>query len=123
MTNYTIFMDCLINTTEDVKMLRHMGIIKNCLGNDEVIANMINNIGNHVTCSTSSYKKVYEDVNEHCSKRRNKWRAYLKNKYFSNPWLIISFLAATVLLLLTLAQTIFSILQVKETKVVCNCKI
>ncbi|XP_030532139.1 UPF0481 protein At3g47200-like [Rhodamnia argentea] len=37
------------------------------------------------------------------------WRAILKNKYFDNPWSIISIIAAFVLLVLTSAQTFYAV--------------
>ncbi|XP_047976199.1 UPF0481 protein At3g47200-like isoform X3 [Salvia hispanica] len=41
-----------------------------------------------------------------------RWRGMLKRNYFSNPWSFLSVLAATVLLILTVIQTVCSILQV-----------
>ncbi|XP_028062459.1 uncharacterized protein LOC114265832 [Camellia sinensis] len=56
------------------------------------------------------YSEVFINVNNHCKRCRNMWIANLKRNYFNSPWAFISFLAATTLLLLTIAQTIFSIL-------------
>ncbi|CAK9134993.1 unnamed protein product [Ilex paraguariensis] len=49
------------------------------------------------------------DVNRYYDHRWNAWRASLKHNYFSNPWAIISFVAAVVLLLLTFAQTFYGV--------------
>ncbi|XP_056163839.1 UPF0481 protein At3g47200-like [Syzygium oleosum] len=43
------------------------------------------------------------------AKKWNSWRAILKNKYFDNPWSIISFIAAFVLLVLTFIQALYAV--------------
>ncbi|XVF65079.1 hypothetical protein PTKIN_Ptkin09bG0217900 [Pterospermum kingtungense] len=111
-TDYMNFMDCLINSTKDVELLRQRGIINNWLGNDEVIATMFNRLGDSVSISRYSfYSEVFNDVNFYCSKSWNKWLANLKRNYFNGPWALLSILAAVVLLLLTMVQTVFSVLS------------
>ncbi|OMO53035.1 hypothetical protein CCACVL1_28930 [Corchorus capsularis] len=111
-TDYMNFMDCLINSTKDVELLRQRGIINNWLGNDEVIATMFNTLGDSVSISRYSfYSEVFNNVNIYCSRRWNKWIANLKHNYFNSPWALVSILAAVVLLQLTLLQTVFSILS------------
>ncbi|KAK3417042.1 hypothetical protein EUGRSUZ_H02793 [Eucalyptus grandis] len=110
-TDYATFMDCLINSSKDVEVLRRAGIFKNYLGNDEVVAQMFNKIGDHVAISDSYYSEIFQNVNAHCNKRMNVWMAKLRRKYFHSPWASLSVLAAIVLLLLTAAQTIFTILS------------
>ncbi|KAJ4722907.1 hypothetical protein OWV82_006339 [Melia azedarach] len=108
-TDYVKFMDCLINSSRDAELLRRRGIIDNWLGDDEVIAALINRLGDAVVLGDNFYyTEVFDKVNLHCSRRCNKWKANLRHNYFNTPWAIISFLAAAVLLGLTLAQTIFS---------------
>ncbi|KAL3726721.1 hypothetical protein ACJRO7_031595 [Eucalyptus globulus] len=108
-TDYVTFMDCLINSSKDVEVLRRAGIVKNYLGNDEVVAQMFNKIGDHVAISDSYYSEIFQNVNAHCNKRMNVWMAKLRRKYFHSPWASLSVLAAIVLLLLTAAQTLFTI--------------
>jgi len=48
-------------------------------------------------------------VNDHCRKRRNKWRAMFMNNYLSNPWVFISLVAAIILLIATIMQTIYTV--------------
>ncbi|KAK8582794.1 hypothetical protein V6N13_069562 [Hibiscus sabdariffa] len=104
-SDYVIFMDTLIDTSKDVQLLRKHEIIDNCLGDDEAVAQMFNRLMDSV-CWTDDfyYAEIFERVNKHCQKRRNRWKALLKKKYFNSH---ISFFAATVLLLLT----IFSLLS------------
>ncbi|KAI8011368.1 UPF0481 protein [Camellia lanceoleosa] len=108
-TAYHNFMDSLVNTSEDVEILTHHGIIRNLLGDNEVVAAMINKLGNSIVVAYVGYEEVYNNVNKHCKVKWNLWLAILRRKYFNNPWALISFLAAVVLLLLTVLQTIFSI--------------
>ncbi|KAI9195915.1 hypothetical protein LWI28_019379 [Acer negundo] len=110
--DYLTFMDCLINTPEDAELLRRHGIIDNWLGDDEVIANLINSLGDGVVLGENFYySEVFNKVNLHCSRRCNKWKAKLRHDYFNTPWAIISFLAAVVLLIFTFLQTLFTILS------------
>ena len=45
----------------------------------------------------------------HCKKRRNKWRAMFMKNYLSNPWVFISLVAAVILLIATIMQTIYTV--------------
>ncbi|KAB2619656.1 hypothetical protein D8674_015525 [Pyrus ussuriensis x Pyrus communis] len=58
------------------------------------------------------YDTICEDLNKYCSKPWHKWKANLKQNYFNTPWASISVIAAVVLLILTLVQTVFSIISV-----------
>ncbi|KAG7995290.1 hypothetical protein I3843_01G102100 [Carya illinoinensis] len=111
-TNYVRFMDDLINSPKDVQLLRRRRIIRNLLGDDEVVSNTFKRLGQHITISTSSsvYARTSMAVNMHCSKRWNVWVAKLRREYFGSPWALLSFLAALLLLALAITQTIFSII-------------
>ncbi|KAL2249380.1 UPF0481 protein At3g47200-like isoform X2 [Sesamum indicum] len=113
-TDYVKFLDCLIDSSRDVQILGRAGIIDNWLGDDEVVANMINKLSDSVTGPGSSfvYAKIFDSVNKHCNKRRNRWMAKLRRNYLNSPWAIMSIVVAVVLVLLTITQTVFSILQV-----------
>ncbi|XP_022722244.1 UPF0481 protein At3g47200-like [Durio zibethinus] len=109
-TDYAVFMDCLINSAKDVEILTHRGIVNNNLGNDEAVATMFNRLTDSVTYSSKKYyyREVSDKVNAYCGGRWNKRLANLNHYYFNSPWALISVLAAAVILLLTLMQTIFS---------------
>ncbi|KAG6781502.1 hypothetical protein POTOM_014412 [Populus tomentosa] len=124
-TDYTILMDCLINTQEDVQILRHSGIIENGLGDDGMVCSLFNNLCKNVILSDPldfCYHKVFDGVTTHCNRRRNVrkkirrrkcnvWMATLKRDYFNSPWALLSFLAAVALLLFTLVQTVFTVMS------------
>ncbi|XP_022722256.1 UPF0481 protein At3g47200-like [Durio zibethinus] len=107
-TDYAIFMNCLINSAKDVEILARCEIVDNCLGNDEAAATMFNRLTDSLFYSSFYYHEVSYKVNEYCRRRLNKWIANLNHNYFNSPWAFISVLAAAVILLLTLMQTIFS---------------
>ncbi|KAL0403632.1 UNVERIFIED_CONTAM: hypothetical protein Sradi_2004000 [Sesamum radiatum] len=113
-TDYVKLLDCLIDSSRDVQILCRCGIVDNWLGDDEVVAKMINKLSDSVTGPGSSfvYAKTFDSINEHCNKRTNRWMAKLRRNYLNSPWAIISILVAVVLVLLTITQTVFSILQV-----------
>ncbi|TYJ01856.1 hypothetical protein E1A91_A13G183900v1 [Gossypium mustelinum] len=110
--DYVVFMDNLINTGKEVQLLCKSGVIDNWLGDDEAVALMFNKLRDSIYMSEDFYyAEIFGRVNEHCQRKWNKWKAALKKNYFNTPWSLISFLAALVLLLLTLLQTIFSVLS------------
>ncbi|OAY55400.1 UPF0481 protein At3g47200 [Manihot esculenta] len=117
-TDYMIFMDSLINSKKDVELLCHQGIIDNWKGDDEAIAILFNKLGEHVFYQSNLYADIVNNVKEHCKKRRNlckkrcnPWMAKLRQDYFQSPWSFISVLAATMLLLLALTQTVYSVIS------------
>ncbi|GLT45353.1 hypothetical protein SLA2020_191880 [Shorea laevis] len=110
LTNYMALMDSLINSGKDVELLCKSGIIDNWLGEDEAVAVMFNKLGDNVNLDEEFfYAQLFKDVNKHYETPCNTWKANLRHKYFNTPWAFISFLAATLLLLLTVLQTIFTV--------------
>ncbi|KAL0377679.1 UNVERIFIED_CONTAM: hypothetical protein Sradi_3073400 [Sesamum radiatum] len=110
-TSYVIFMDNLINSPADVSYLHYCGIIENWLGSDAEVADLFNRLCQEVVfdINDSSLSRLSEQVNRYYDHRWNAWRATLRHKYFNNPWSIVSFFAAVVLLALTFAQTFYSV--------------
>ncbi|KAG6701217.1 hypothetical protein I3842_08G154600 [Carya illinoinensis] len=113
-TNYIVLLSFLINTSKDVDLLIRKGIIINGLGSSNAVASFLNNLGTNVVYDgrNSAYCELFEDLNAFYENPKNTWKATLKRDYFSTPWRIASTAAAGILLLLTLVQTICSIIQV-----------
>eukprot|EP00268_Persea_americana_P042829 TRINITY_DN42903_c0_g1_i1.p1 TRINITY_DN42903_c0_g1~~TRINITY_DN42903_c0_g1_i1.p1 ORF type:complete len:474 (+),score=58.18 TRINITY_DN42903_c0_g1_i1:49-1470(+) len=109
-TGYHHFMDCLINTAKDVDILCREGIIDNRLGNEKLVASHFNSMVREANkCAEDFYLSgVCEKINVYSKRRWPRLRASLVHDYFNNPWAIISFLAAVLLLLLTMTQTFFT---------------
>ncbi|XAR54484.1 hypothetical protein NMG60_11029629 [Bertholletia excelsa] len=111
-TDYFAFIDCLVNSSKDVELLREEGIIDNWLGDNETVVTVFNKICNDVSSPMNLYYvEIFCQVNKHCRKRVNRWIANLNHNYFNTPWASISVIVAAVLLLLTVAQTVLSIVK------------
>ncbi|XVE62783.1 hypothetical protein DITRI_Ditri06bG0147600 [Diplodiscus trichospermus] len=98
---------------DDVALLSDCGIIQNWLGTHEEVANMFNNIDDYVHLSADFYySSIISRVNDYCDRRWNLLKLRLRHKYFHTPWdwVLMSIFAATILLFLSLVQSIFSVL-------------
>ncbi|KAL3623386.1 hypothetical protein CASFOL_032202 [Castilleja foliolosa] len=113
MTTYATFLDCLINTAKDVEYLCDKNIIENYFGTDAEIARFINNMGKDVSfeIDTCYLSGLFTEVNHYY---KNHWHVHwasFKYTYFNTPWSFISALAALILLVLTVAQTFYTIVS------------
>ena len=107
---YVSLLDSLICTEKDVSLLVKAEIIINDIGgNDKEVSELFNNLGKFVIVSNCyHFNDISNALHRHCNRRWNKAKASLKHNYFNTPWAIVSFFAATLLIVLTLLQTIFS---------------
>ncbi|KAI3898250.1 hypothetical protein MKX03_025817 [Papaver bracteatum] len=71
MTSYGSLTDSLINSAEDVEVLRNQGIITNMLGNDAKVVALFNKLCCEVTMENYYYSDLCEKVNSYC---KNLWR-------------------------------------------------
>lgn len=111
-TDYMIFMDNIIDSERDVALLRSKGIIINLLSSDKEAAQLFNNLTRGAVLSPfSRLHEVRRKVNAHCTRPWNRWRATFQHTYLSNPWVLISLIAATILLIATLLQTVYTVLS------------
>ncbi|CAH9063888.1 unnamed protein product, partial [Cuscuta europaea] len=113
-TKYAILLDGLIDTYEDVEVLCDQGILENHLGTKGEVATFVNELVKGVIVDDyilhGYLHKLFGEVNQYYNDSWNVYWAILKNKYFNSPWSIMSFFAAIVLLLLSVAQTLFAFL-------------
>ncbi|XP_057776324.1 uncharacterized protein LOC130995189 [Salvia miltiorrhiza] len=110
-TDYVSFLDDLVDSSKDVEILSRNEIVENWLGDVEAVAKMVNKLADSIVVPNTSYAEMIENVEKHCRKRRNRWMATLRRNYLSSPWHIFSLIVGAVLLLLTITQTVCSILQ------------
>ncbi|KAJ4759551.1 hypothetical protein LUZ62_069926 [Rhynchospora pubera] len=110
LSSYLGLMDSLINTEKDVAILVRSGIIGNYLQNDEQVANFFNQFGLLFVLDYNDHylHGLYKDVKRYSESTWHKYRARLMHDYFSNPWSIISVVAAIILLILSFLQTYYS---------------
>uniref|UniRef100_A0A6N2LNA4 Uncharacterized protein n=1 Tax=Salix viminalis TaxID=40686 RepID=A0A6N2LNA4_SALVM len=114
-SDYIAFFSFLIRAPNDVEVLARNDNLKNMLNSDEAVSNLFYNLDKENVVSENSFLwGVCDELTSHCRKRRHRWKATLKQVYFNNPWTAISVAAAAFLLMLTVIQTVCSILQVKN---------
>ncbi|KAJ1255804.1 hypothetical protein BS78_K157500 [Paspalum vaginatum] len=109
--SYMSFMDKVIESERDVALLRSNGLLENMIGSDRKVVKTFNILTKlaRTPGRGSRLGHVNRMVNDHCRKKRNKWRAIFMNTYLSNPWVFISMVAAVILLVATLLQTVYTI--------------
>ncbi|XP_072991814.1 UPF0481 protein At3g47200-like [Typha latifolia] len=110
-TVYAAFMDNLLNTPEDARLLHLTGILTNRMTADQDATHFFSHLCSrvHYASDDSYLRDLCVDVNKYRLSTWQKWRAILVRNHFSNPWLIISLLAAIFLLLITAGQTFYTI--------------
>ncbi|KAF8020385.1 hypothetical protein BT93_G0939 [Corymbia citriodora subsp. variegata] len=114
LTEYMTFMHHLVDAPRDAELLIDKGIIENWLSNKEAAAQVINAFGKeHSMSRDHHFYSLSDELIKHCQRPHNKWKATFKRDYCSSPWVVISVIAAGLLLLLTIAQTVFSALSLK----------
>ncbi|CAL5022883.1 unnamed protein product [Urochloa decumbens] len=109
-STYSVFMNCLINTPEDMRILHLRGILVNMMNGKQDASHFFNRICSQVHFPSKNYLvKLMGEVSKYKDSRRHKWRAALVRDYFSNPWVAISVVAAVLLLGMTVVQTFFTV--------------
>lgn len=106
-TSYAILLDSLINTVKDMDILCENDIIANWL-NPEDATQYFNKLYHNAYVKQYYYLSLCEKVNKRCQDRWPRWRAVLVRNYFNTPWAILSTLAAVILLVLSVLQTVYS---------------
>lgn len=110
--SFFFLMGFLVDTQRDVDLLVEKGILSNVVGDHAAVVTMFNQLGIQVTPGFSCYADIGEKLKGHYEKRWNHTKASLKSVYFRDPWIATGTVVAAVLLLLTLVQTVCSVIQV-----------
>ncbi|KAL6658376.1 hypothetical protein ACP70R_003962 [Stipagrostis hirtigluma subsp. patula] len=111
-TAYAVFMDCLVKTREDVRLLHHSGVLVSHMnGERDVAKDFFSRVcaQAHIFPDRNHLAGVMADVVRYQSGKWPQWRAALVRDYFGNPWVTISFVAAFFLLVMTVLQTFFAV--------------
>lgn len=112
-TCYLSLMDELIDSDEDVAVLRRSNIVTNYLGSDAEVADLFNGLCKGVTVSrVDVLGQVKRQVNDHYTSKFKVWFAELMKEHFSSPWRSLALAAAIIVVLLTAVQALFSIFSV-----------
>jgi hypothetical protein len=112
-TDYIHILDFLINTTKDVDLLVRKRILVHTLGDSNAVATMVNNLNKDTLFlnTNSEYFRLCKDLNTFYEDPWHNRKATLRRDYFSNPWKTTATIVAIILLVLTLTQTICSIIS------------
>lgn len=112
-TCYLSLMDELIDSEEDVGVLRKSGVVINYLGSDSEVAQLFNGLCSAVTVSRrDAFEELKGQVDEHYKSKFKVWSAEFVKEHVSSPWRCLALAAAILALLLTALQTVYSIIGV-----------
>ncbi|KAI9111182.1 hypothetical protein K1719_017793 [Acacia pycnantha] len=112
MTDYIILLVHLIKSEKDVEILEEKGVIQNFIGENDAVASITKRLGLHTNYVNYNhdYISLFKELNELCDSPYQRYKAIFKEQYWSTPWRIASFLGAILLIVLTLIQTISSVI-------------
>ncbi|KAH7524677.1 hypothetical protein FEM48_Zijuj06G0145000 [Ziziphus jujuba var. spinosa] len=119
LNDYVIIMYRLVSTPTDMDLLVRHGIVVNGIGDSGGGATLINKFVDVVIINSYAFyfADICEEQNVFCRSFRYilkaiwlSWKKNLKEKYFNTPWAVMSVIVATLLLVLTIIQTVCSII-------------
>ncbi|PIA38069.1 hypothetical protein AQUCO_02800007v1 [Aquilegia coerulea] len=109
-SHYLALLDFLINSPNDVAILRRHGIIENFLGDNESVSLLFNKIfqGVHIYANTFYFNQLSKDVNNYYKTPWHSFKAMLFREYFYSPWSIASSIAVIIVVVCTIIQTVLT---------------
>nr|XP_015883890.2 UPF0481 protein At3g47200-like [Ziziphus jujuba var. spinosa] len=113
-TSYMCFMDSLIDNAEDVMILRTQNVINNCLGNDQLVADLFNEIASNLVPNPHTYAEAKLGIQNHCNNKFKKWMADCHHIHFRNPWTLLALFGSLLLIALTATQTYLEEMELKQ---------
>ena len=90
-------------------MLRKAGILHNCLGSDEEVAQVFNEIGTDLVPNSEIYGDIKSKIEKHYKNIFMTWLAQFCHEHFSSPWTFMTFVGALLALVLTIIQTKYTV--------------
>ncbi|QCE16227.1 UPF0481 protein At3g47200-like [Vigna unguiculata] len=113
-TDYVSLLDFLINTSRDVDTLVQQEVLVNWTGDTDSVVNLFNSLGKNITQSNMNlnYWSVSHGLNGFYHNIFNKLKSTLRRDYCDSPWQTAATIAAIVLLVLSVIQTVCSIMSV-----------
>nr|XP_009759601.1 PREDICTED: UPF0481 protein At3g47200-like [Nicotiana sylvestris]XP_009759602.1 PREDICTED: UPF0481 protein At3g47200-like [Nicotiana sylvestris] len=104
-SNYAHIMTQLIGSHRDVNLLRQNKIILKDQGDDKEVASIFKKLSSGVKVY---YIEECSKLIQHCEKPWSQMMASLRHNYFQSPWAGASTVAAVILLILTVIQTVLA---------------
>ncbi|KAI9185590.1 hypothetical protein LWI28_008613 [Acer negundo] len=109
--DYAMVLSLLVRSPKDAELLIQNKILENT--ESVAMSTFCGEIGGsqaRLLRKRFYHKDLARDLNDYCKSPWRKWNAILKQNYFNSPWASISVIAAVLLLLLTITQTVCSII-------------
>jgi hypothetical protein len=113
LTAYIAFISQLVSTPRDVALLARKGIIMNHMRTDEEVSTLFSKLGKNVDFDQNSahyLKSVCLMMEDYYQNRINRWMAWLWHNHLRNPWLALAVVAAAVVLICTVIQSLLALL-------------
>ncbi|CAH9141933.1 unnamed protein product [Cuscuta epithymum] len=110
---YVILLDCLIETEEDVQSLYDAHILA---GTHAGVVTMVKQMGKELRFDDVAFytgdhlMRLFPDVDVYYNNPWHVQRTAFNKRYFKSPLSVISLLVTTIVLLLTIIQTIYAVL-------------
>ena len=110
-TSYFVFLDQLIESPNDVAVLRKSKILRSEHLSDAEMAEMFSGLSKNLVWDLrfDLHSLVYAALEDFCKLPHRRWRVNLVQNYFSNPWTTLSVMAAILLLFFSGTQTFFTV--------------
>ncbi|KAK0608555.1 hypothetical protein LWI29_032383 [Acer saccharum] len=111
MNDYGVILNRLLNTSKDVELLIHIGVIDNRILDSEGVSTLFQQLSKDARVDKENfyYSGLVKDLKGYYKSPCHKWKANLKQNYFNTPWASISIIAAVIILVLAFIQTVCSI--------------
>ncbi|XP_071723366.1 UPF0481 protein At3g47200-like [Rutidosis leptorrhynchoides] len=114
--SYFRLLGMLIKSRDDVEILIKSGVVINSLGSNQAVVDLVDSLVKNVVIDKFHYKSICDELNDYSRSWMGWWNycwTVLKRNYFNNLWKGTATIAAVFIVILTMTQTITSILQVK----------
>ncbi|KAI9194754.1 hypothetical protein LWI28_008931 [Acer negundo] len=111
MNDYVVILNRLLNTSKDVELLIHIGVIDNRISDSEGVSTLFQQLSKNARVKNKNfhYLGLVKDLQSYCKSPCHEWKANLMQNYFNTPWAFISVIAASILLILTFIQTVYTV--------------
>ncbi|KAK3138083.1 hypothetical protein QOZ80_5AG0364260 [Eleusine coracana subsp. coracana] len=111
LVSYVLLMASVADAPRDVEVMQRAGVFVKA-GGEETAAfyAQLGELCPPPEFVNNCYADLARSVKEYCGRSWNRHRAVLVHDYFSNPWTSMSAAAAVLLLVLTVVQTVYTVL-------------
>ncbi|CAN1123811.1 UPF0481 protein At3g47200 [Linum perenne] len=110
-TSYALLMNQLIYTTRDVELLEQSGVVENYMGSREDVTDLFQNICKQIGLHEFHFSVLCNEVNSSYNRLWIQYKLAMKRDYLTSPWTLVSVLAVTFIVAMTMLQTLYTVLS------------